>query len=163
MSIIGVVGPSLDNMPNDIKLKAKLREAIIFAISDFNSIASGEATGIDTFTKEITIAEGKEYQGFKPKHNHWDGKSKYCPTPDFCYGFKARNMALATYVDKLVCVTFNIEDLEPEGKFIPKICHHCLRRMDSKLVTHQSNGGCWTLNYAQDLNKETELIEVVDW
>lgn len=169
MNILGVVGPSLDNMPPySYKLQEKFKETIIktFADGTWDEIASGGATGIDTYTKERALDENRIFREFKPNHQHWDGKSKVCPTPEFCYGFKARNMALAAYVTKLVCVTFNIEDLEPAGKFKPEQCYHCLRRTPKEManhITHQASGGCWTMHYADDLNKQIELIEVSDW
>jgi len=175
MTIIGIVGPSLDNIPNDSKLIEKLKGEVWSICHDWApeaQFASGGATGIDEWTKQYAVDEGHSFKEFKPSHEHWDATRKdrsgnlICPTPDFCYGFKARNMALAGYVGKLYCITFNIEDLEWTRAFHPVVCYHCLRRTPKEMaahITHQASGGCWTLHYAEDLDKQVELIEVTDW
>jgi hypothetical protein len=158
--ILGIVGPSMSKIPNDenliLALKNEVRRAMV---GDWDEIASGGATGIDEFAKQIAAEQRLMFRAIIPRHNHWDGSYKSCPTPNDCFGFKARNMALANWVTKLVCIVFNIESWPKWGP----LCYHCLSRLDSKLVTHRANGGCWTLNYAQDIGKDVELREVIEW
>lgn len=147
---VGVVGPSLDNIPNNLALIEALKNELWSIAHDYSTevkFVSGGATGIDEWAMQYADDEGHETHNFIPAHKHWD-----CGLN--CYGFKARNQALAAFIDKLYCVTF-FDVVRP--------CYHCMKRLDSKLVTHRVSGGCWTLNYSEDLGKDIELREVTEW
>lgn len=98
--------------------------------------------GVDIWAEEVADTLGCLKQIFEPKTLNWPG-------------YKARNIKIAKECDILYCIVpeayigFNSIPYNPRC-----YCKHC------KVWRHPSNGGCWTMKYAEKLGKEVHLIVI---
>ena len=84
---------------------------------------------------------------YKPDVNQWNDPPDG-PQGESFVGYKSRNQMIARDCDVLFCIV-------PVGigtSTNPAYCYHC------KEHGHFKNGGCWTMNYAKKLGKETHLV-----
>ncbi|HEC65448.1 hypothetical protein LCGC14_2589450 [marine sediment metagenome] len=117
------------------KEKQLARDAILKIIEEHGQdhiYISGGARGVDTEVHTMAQNNDVEIIEHHPSSNNWDG-------------FKMRNICIANDCDILYCITTPM-------KYTP--CYHC----DDP--THEKTAGCWTMNYAKKLKKETHLVIV---
>ena len=117
------------------KEKNQTRDAILKIIQSHSQgdvYLSGGAKGVDIEVRNVAQNNDIEIVEHHPSSNNWDG-------------FKMRNISIANECDILYCITTPM-------KYTP--CYHC------NDPTHEKTAGCWTMNYAKKLKKETYLIIV---
>jgi hypothetical protein len=149
LTIIAIVGPSVIPLQ---KIGVKIDDAVWSIVADWSQevkIISGGATGVDSLAKKHAVYLGHPFQEVPPDNNHKHWLCKDASPEKPCFGFKWRNIALAVSASKVYCVTFS--DVEQP-------CYHCKRAGFND--EHRVSGGCWTMRYAESLNKEIELIVV---
>ena len=104
--------------------------------------------GVDTWAEEIAKEMGIDFVPFEPIQHSWDGE----------YGFKARNLDIARFSDKVYVIV--VDDYPPDYKWRRMLrdgkpyCYHCADRNRS----HVKSGGCWTGWKAMEMGKEVEWI-----
>jgi hypothetical protein len=97
--------------------------------------------GIDRWAIEEARVIGLEFQEFPPASKTWRS-------------FKRRNIEIAEFSDKVICIT--VKTLPPgfkEGGW-EKYCYHC------KTDEHIKSGGCWTVKYARSIGKQGQVYVV---
>ena len=94
---------------------------------------SGGAKGVDSIAEEVAKELGLYTQIYHPAEQNWDG-------------YKVRNIRVAEECDVLYCFPTKI-------KLVP--CYHC------EYKDHEKTAGCWTMNYANKLKKETHIVPLV--
>jgi hypothetical protein len=142
--IIGIVGAEGAKFTPEGEQQARkiIRELLVD--SKATKVVSGACHlgGIDTWAIEEGKELGLDTEEFPPKVRSWE------------YGYKPRNIKIATVAHEVVCITVN---RLPEGfagmKF--ELCYHCGTK------DHIKSGGCWTTKYARNLGKPTKTYTVV--
>ncbi len=94
---------------------------------------SGGAKGVDTIAEEVARELGIGTEILKPAEKNWDA-------------YKVRNIRIAELCDVLYCFPTKI-------KAVP--CYHC------EYKDHEKTAGCWTMNYAKKLKKETHIVPMI--
>lgn len=94
---------------------------------------SGGAKGVDSLAEEVAIGLGIKTEIHKPTEENWDA-------------YKVRNIRIAEECDVLYCFPTKI-------KLVP--CYHC------QYKDHEKTAGCWTMNYAEKLKKETHIVPLI--
>lgn len=97
--------------------------------------------GIDIWAEEEAEAQGIALNLKIPEIPAWNPHG---------YGFKARNIDIATDSDVLYVVLADVYPEEYAGMRFDK-CYHCVRFRPN--LTHVKSGGCWTGNYAIQLGR----------
>ena len=125
--------------------------------------------GVDIWAEEISDQLGIKKEIYTPEVNQWEDKINKIPfnkneveeyqidTTELEFdgyyyyriyrqkGYRSRNIQIAKVCDVLYCIVPHIPSAT---------CRHC------KIEGHPTNGGCWTMKYAEKLGKEVHL-EVV--
>jgi hypothetical protein len=112
--------------------------------------------GVDIWAEEIADELGIEKEIYAPDINQWEDKHRTIVGYNHIYdkvveteyeedlmGYKSRNKLMADKGNIVYCIVPDRHELT---------CKHC------KIMGHPSNGGCYTLNYAKKLGKETHLV-----
>ncbi len=127
---IAIVGASVPD--NEELIKSEIRK--ILNDEDNPILISGGAKGVDTIASKMAEELGVKSIIFLPQVMQWDPPNEI--------GYKARNIQIAEYCDKLYCFPARLRD---------RRCYHCD-------ADHQVSGGCWTMWYARKKGKETKII-----
>jgi hypothetical protein len=117
--------------------------------------------GVDIWAEEIAKELGcynPDYI-FTPEVNQWeDSHWMWNPDrpPETSIGYKSRNIKIAKACDILYCIVpYKWDDFTKQPPYDSTTwCKHC------KVWKHPSNGGCWTMQYAKKLGKETHLVVI---
>jgi hypothetical protein len=162
---VAIVGPQEDKWLPYLKDRAKQVIEVILIQYQFErdlTIVSGGCPlgGVDIWAVELAKQRGINTDVIKPDVNQWEDRyateyeNQYIPVP-ILKGFKSRNIAIAKDCDVLYCIVpnamigFNVVSFNPKC-----FCKHC------KVWKHPTNGGCWTMKYANKIGKETHLVVV---
>ena len=168
---IAIVGPQEDKWNKEQKEKAK--EQIYLILANHNRIAienkdtvtiiSGHCPkgGVDIWVEEIANELHFNIKIYKPEVNQWEDRypteheSPYIPYRMWM-GYKSRNIKIAKDCDILYCIVpYNWDNFNMRPPYDDySWCRHC------KVWRHPTNGGCWTMNYAKKIGKDTHLIVV---
>jgi hypothetical protein len=140
--ILGIVGSEESKFTERTKTEALrwIRDSIP---SDCTKVISGACHlgGIDTWAIQVAREYGLDTQEYPPEIKKWEG------------GYKQRNIAIAENCDRLICIT--LKELPPEYTGMRfDLCYHC------GTADHVKSGGCWTMKYARNLGKQTQLIVI---
>jgi hypothetical protein len=130
---IGIVGPEARRWTAYLRHQAQMSIEVIISLHKGATIVSGGCPygGVDIWAEQAAQKLKRRTLIFRPTKNAW----KY---------YKSRNIKIAKSSDILYCVV-------PQDKN-----HKC--RYDGS--PHPTNGGCWTLRYAQSIGKHTVLFIV---
>jgi hypothetical protein len=155
MKKIAIVGPEASKWTHEQEVLAKVKILEILANTDI--LVSGHCPkgGIDIWAEEIADFNGISKFIFAPDVEQWEDKIFFV-APDtgikFSHlGYKSRNILIAETCDVLYCIVPKNGDDDSVWS-LSTFCKHCKR------FGHPSNGGCWTMNYAKKLGKETHLV-----
>ena len=96
-------------------------------------VITGDAMGIDKIAAQTANGLDIPVKAYVAEVKSWAGAN----------GFKVRNEHIANQCHGIICVTTQIKDEE---------CYHCPGG------GHQRTGGCWTMQLAKSLGKETKLV-----
>jgi len=138
--IIGIVGSEAAKFTEATETAA--RELIRNLIRNATKVVSGKCHlgGIDIWAIEEAKGAGIGWEEFSPSNLNWEF-------------YKKRNMQIADYSDRVVCITVDKLPASYNGmKF--DYCYHC------KTDTHIKSGGCWTVKYALSKHK-VAWVEVI--
>jgi len=135
---IAIVGTSHALTENE---KKGVQQLIANVLNDYNKdddeIISGGAKGVDIMAIELASSRGFLFRTILPELEKWEG------------GYKERNLKIAKMCDVLYCLTIPRKDKD-EAK-----CYHHDPPED-----HKKTAGCWTLNEALKLGKQTQLMVI---
>jgi len=132
---LAIVGASDVKKHLVIKMRDKIESEIQKRWNGRLVIISGGAKGVDTIATDVARHLGIQTIQYNPKFNSWEW-------------YKERNQKIALECDELIC--FAIEYKTP----VKKCYHH------KEPQNHEKTAGCWTMNKARQLNKQTKLIIV---
>lgn len=101
---------------------------------DPEAVVSGECPlgGVDIWTRLEAKSMGKLFEPKRPLQHSWDG----------AYGFKARNLDIATS-DIVACIVVEVYPSNYRGRRFEG-CYHCDRHPQERPERHVKGGGCWT-------------------
>lgn len=127
---LGIVGSEGAKFTDETKMRAYA--AIMDAIqrNGATEICSGECHlgGIDVWAHEVADQLHIPFTPFPPKNHRWE--------PD---GYKARNIQIYQWSDKVVCITLKKLPAHFRGMKFDG-CYHC----GDRNPPHVKSGGCWT-------------------
>lgn len=111
--------------------EANARYLIRLLLREASAMVSGHSPvgGIDIWAEEEALALGVPLDLKVPTHNSWD--------PPGGYGYKARNLDIATDSDVVHVILADVYPAEYTGRRWD-LCYHC------KTSDHVKSGGCWT-------------------
>jgi len=158
---IGIVGPSLPKWKSKEQIDKAKRE-IERILVEYNRnredaiLVSGHCPkgGVDTWAEIVADSLGVTKEIYPAEVNKWEDKVVFLNPSGFQTikekrkGYKSRNIQIAEACDVLYCIVPSAVNSEY------LFCKHCSD------FGHPSNGGCWTMNYAKKLGKETYLIVI---
>ena len=174
---IGVVGPEESKWkPEQIpKTKSYIRDIFNKYASDTLThgpykplvLVSGHCPkfGVDIWAEEVADKLGIKKEIYAPEVNQWEDKifpSFGMPSVEDKKqkGYRSRNIDMAKVCDICYCIVpragkGQIVDVSDARKYNRNIyCIHC------KEFGHPTNGGCWTMKYAEKLGKEVHLAVI---
>lgn len=140
--ILGIVGSEATKFNY---LTERLAKDKIYKLVDEylpEAISSGHCHlgGIDIWAEEIANELKIPTFIYPPKCLEWK-----------CYA--ARNRQIARKSDRVVCITVrSYPESYKDIKFAT--CYHC------QTNTHVKSGGCWTVKYAQGIDKDGQVIVI---
>ena len=147
---IAIVGHGKDKFTDESARKA--RELITRILSRENHphkgkicLVSGHSPvgGIDIWAEEVAKELEIEMDIKSPRQHSWDGE----------YGYKARNIDIATSCDECHIILVNTLPQNYNGMRFNN-CYHCAKHADASIPNHVKSGGCWTGWQAYSRNKE---------
>lgn len=140
---LGIVGHEAAKFTSQTEQVARACIRRLLDQEQVNIVVSGKCHlgGIDIWAVEEARIAQLLVKEFPPKTLRWSG------------GYKERNMQIAEYSDKLVCIVVKELPEDYEGMRFSH-CYHC------GTDTHVKSGGCWTMRYAKELGMPTELIVI---
>lgn len=146
LGIVGAEGAKFDELGMN-----EAQEVIWNLINDplVTEVCSGECHlgGADKWAHEIADELKKPFTAFPPAELNWDR------------GYKPRNLQIAMWSDKVVCIT--VDKLPPDFKGMKfDLCYHCKRNGRGDGKDHVKSGGCWTAFKVKKLGKEAEWITI---
>lgn len=97
--------------------------------------------GIDAWAVEEAAEAGIPYVEHEPQALEWTT------------GYKPRNLRIVRQADRVVCIT--VRRLPPNYRYRGLTfdwCYHC------RTGDHVKSGGCWTMQRAKKIGKQTQLI-----
>jgi hypothetical protein len=152
MKRIAIVGPEESKWATELQ-KRMAKDTIHFLLFTDAILVSGHCPkgGVDIWAEEIADNLGIQKIIFAPEVNQWEDPPDG-PQGESFVGYKTRNMMIAQTCDVLYCIVphnnvgFNIIPYNPVC-----YCKHC------EIWGHPTNGGCWTMKYANKIGKETHL------
>jgi hypothetical protein len=100
--------------------------------------------GVDTWAIEEAKKRGCETVEHLPKTLSW------------FEGYRPRNILIAEDSDLVICIVVNRLPKDYKGMKFP-YCYHC------HTMEHVKSGGCWTMQYAKKLGKDTDLFRVTNY
>lgn len=111
--------------------------------------------GVDTETEIIATKLGAKTEIYPAPAMRWEDKVLF--ENEFhkaiAKGYHSRNIQIAEVCDGLYCIVpESYVDTGPSAE--SDYCRHC------KMYGHPTNGGCYTLQYAKKLGKETHLVVI---
>jgi hypothetical protein len=138
--ILGIVGAEECKFTPYGKAQAITLLRRIISHPQVTAVVSGgcHLGGIDIWAVEMARQYGRIVTEFLPKEHSW------------YYGYRIRNLQIASHSDVLHCITVPYLPATYAGKVF-KYCYHC----DSS--THIKSGGCWTMKEAKRMGKRWEL------
>jgi len=146
---IAIVGHGKDKFTNESARKARalIRKLLSEEHPHFgeNCLVSGHSPvgGIDIWAEEIANEIEIPTDIKSPRQHSWDGE----------YGYKARNIDIATSCDE--CHIILVNQLPPNYHGMRfSNCYHCAKHPDTNIPEHVKSGGCWTGWQAYSRNKE---------
>jgi len=118
--------------------------------------------GVDTEVEIIASQLGIKTEIYPAEINQWNDSSPFQSVSESMLGYegtqryrgyRSRNIQIAEAVDVLYC-------LVPYQK--GTVCAHHGRDLEGRKehLNHPQNGGCWTIQYAKRLGKETHLVVI---
>jgi hypothetical protein len=138
--IIGIVGAEECKFTPYGKAQALTLIRRIVSHPQVTGVVSGgcHLGGVDIWAKQVAEQYGRDFREFLPAEQSWH------------YGYRIRNLQIASHSDVLHCITVPyLPDTYTGKRFL--YCYHC----DS--TTHVKSGGCWTLKEAARMRKVTAL------
>jgi hypothetical protein len=111
--------------------------------------------GVDIWAEEIAEMLNIDKLIYPAEVHQWNDPPDG-PQGESCMGYKSRNMMIAHNCDILFCIVpYKWDNFNAQPPYDNTIwCKHC------KVWNHPSNGGCWTMQYAKKLGKETHLVVI---
>lgn len=140
--IIGIVGHEAAKFTPETERLARF--SIRAHLKPGDEVCSGASPlgGIDRWAIEEAKKLGLKTKEFPPERWGW----QY---------FKARNIQIAEYSDKVISIV--VKTLPPTYTGMRfKLCYHC------GTASHVKSGGCWTARHAGKLGKPFEIVEIGD-
>lgn len=139
--ILGIVGAEAAKFTTETEQLARVVIRSLLAKYRPTEVVSGACHlgGIDVWAIEEAIRSGFHTQEFPPAERSWE------------YGYKPRNIQIATRSDYVVCIALKVLPPHYTGMRF-KSCYHC------HSTDHVKSGGCWTMHYAKKLGKQGEVI-----
>ena len=170
---IGIVGPSLPKWKSKEQIDKAKRE-IERILVEYNRnredaiLVSGHCPkgGVDTWAEIVADSLGVTKEIYPAEVNKWEDKNEAFGFSAWIVkkGYKSRNIQIAEACDVLYCIVPHTAppkgfDITNTDSFTMKDARsfHCIH---CKKLGHPTNGGCWTMNYAKKLGKETYLIVI---
>lgn len=145
---IGIVGAEGAKFTELGKAMARTRIGLLFTSPDME-VCSGECHlgGIDQWAHEVADEFKLPFTPFPPRERNWE------------HGYKPRNLQIAKWSDKVVCIT--VDKLPPDFKGMKfGFCYHCAKNGHGDGKNHVKSGGCWTAIKAKKMGKEAEWITI---
>jgi hypothetical protein len=131
---VAIVGHEASKFTPETEARARLIIRSLIARPDVTVVSGAcHLGGVDVYAVDEAKRHGVPYKEYPPRTRGWT------------YGYKPRNLAIASDCDEAHCIV--VEEL-PESydgmRF--KGCYHCghLR------MPHVKSGGCWTVMRAQE-------------
>jgi hypothetical protein len=136
MRRVGIVGAGSDKFTP--ATEAEARAIIRQLLAGADAMVSGHAPvgGIDIWAEEEATAMGVPLDLKIPEVLQWD--------PPGGYGFKARNLDIATQSTEVHVIVVDTYPPGYRGRVFP-LCYHC------GTSDHVKSGGCWTGKHAPNL------------
>lgn len=181
---IGIVGPQEDKWTEEQQLKVENKILSILysyakhgasGIADYSNVrlVSGHCPkgGVDIWAEEMADSLGIKKEIFAPEVNQWNDKfSEWIEgSVDYAHGtsgkwysgYKSRNIKIAKTCDILFCIVPSLNS----NIYKYNLCwyHESVEYDKGKMIhylSHLKNGGCWTMEYAKKLGKETHLVVI---
>lgn len=140
---LGIVGSEGAKFTEETEQKARelIRSQLMSGKWDVVISGACHLGGIDIWAVEEAKKIGLDFVEYPPKTLSWET------------GYKPRNIKIATFSDKVICITVKTLPSNYAG-MVFAFCYHC------KSTNHIKSGGCWTVKYAKSLGKPTEVLVV---
>jgi hypothetical protein len=132
--ILGIVGPeqSAWTQVGSLFARQAIRDLLLTGL--YAGVTSGACHkgGVDIWAREEAELLGLPVKEYPPKDHGWQW-------------YKQRNQLIAKLADHVVCIAPSREHQQ---------CRYC------ETDDHQQSGGCWTLRYARQIGKRTDLVVI---
>lgn len=130
---------------------------------EYRTIEIYDEGGIDTLAEIVAFKLGLETDIKRPDVKQLNdevvlAQGREITTDQTLLGYRSRNIQIAEVCTVLFCIVpkvrlpIGFDITKPETLSKKFVCYHCHK------VGHPTNGGCWTMYYAQGIGKPTYLI-----
>lgn len=132
--ILGIVGPEAPAWTPIEGLRARQAIRDLLRTGLYAGVTSGACHngGVDIWAREEAEFLGLPVKEYPPKDHGWQW-------------YKQRNQLIAKLADHLICIAPARDHRQ---------CRYCERD------DHHQSGGCWTLRYAKQIGKKTNLVVI---
>ncbi len=138
---IGIVGSEAAKFTPETEAAARTAIRDLLRPDDYVVSGACHLGGIDVWAMEEAHDLGLLTREFPPATHRWEN------------GYKLRNIQIAQCSDRVVCITVRVYPPGYSGMRFPS-CYHC------RTTDHIKSGGCWTVKYAREIGKPTDVIVV---